>query len=83
MLKSLVNRTIDSLVKKSLLERLDGTDKRTSFVRPVKENLDVFLKVHGQSLVLADEILSVIGIEDAEAFVRLAGKIAENKNFNL
>ena len=83
MLKSLVNRTIDSLVKKSLLERLDGTDKRTSFVRPVKENLDVFLKVHGQSLVLADEILSVIGKEDAEAFVRLAGKIAENKNFNL
>ena len=35
MLKSLVNRTIDSLVKKGYVEKLGGEDKRTTLVRPL------------------------------------------------
>lgn len=77
MLKSLVNRTIDSLVRKNLLERSDGEDKRTTFVRPVTENLKIFLKVHEQSLALAHAAVEIIGEEDAKAFVRIAQKIAE------
>ncbi len=76
MLKSLVNRTICSLVGKGLLERCEGKDKRTIFVRPVQENLDGFLKVHEQSLGLARSIIDLIGDEDARSFVRIAERIA-------
>ncbi len=77
MLKSLVNRTIDSLVKKNLLERLEGEDKRTTFVRPVKENLHVFLQVHEQSLALAREAIGIIGEEDAKTFIKIAERIVD------
>ena len=76
MLKSLVNRTIDSLVKQNLLERSEGADKRTTFVRPVRENLDAYLRVHEQSLDLARKIISFIGEEDAKAVVRISEKIS-------
>jgi len=78
MLKSLLNRTVDSLVKKGFLEKCAGdSDKRTVFVRPVKESLSAFLKVHARSLALAQEIVSVIGEEDAQAFIRISQKIAQ------
>lgn len=76
MMKSLVNRTIDSLVKKELLERCEGTDKRTTFLRPVKNNLDEYLKVHEQSLELARSIISIIGAEDAQTFINVSEKIS-------
>lgn len=78
MLKSLVNRTVDSLKKKGFLEKCAGeTDKRTVFVRPLKENLQAFLSVHKHSLELAGEVISVIGEEDAQAFIRIAQKISQ------
>lgn len=77
MLKSLVNRTIDSLVRKNLLERQEGADKRITFVRPVEENLQVFLNVHEQSLALARTAIGILGEEDARAFVRIAGRIVD------
>lgn len=78
MLKSHVHRTIDSLVNKRLLERVTGADKRMSFVRPVKENLDAFLTVHRSSLALAESVRKIIGDEDAAAFVRIAQKISRS-----
>ena len=75
MLKSLVNRTIDSLVAKGYLQRCEGKDKRTTFVRPVKENLDDYLSVHENTLELVRGILEVIGEDDAKAFVRVSEKI--------
>ena len=75
MLKSLVNRTIDSLVQKNLLERRDGEDKRTTFVCLVRENLDEFLRVHEQSLKLAQSIIDILGEEDARAVIRISEKI--------
>ena len=76
MLKSLVNRTIDSLVAKGFLERCDGRDKRTTFVRVVPDNLNEFLSVHGESLSLAHKLAEVIGEEDARAFIRIVEKIS-------
>ena len=82
MLKSLVNRTIDSLVEKGLLVRCDGKDKRTTFVRVVKENLGSYLEEHDRTLALVKHIIDVIGREDAEAFVRIAERICEADPLN-
>ncbi len=76
MLKSLVNRTINSLESKGLLERIRGEkDKRTIMVRCVEEKLDVFLEVHNSSLCVANKILEIIGEEDADTFIRIVEKI--------
>ena len=76
MLKSLVNRTIDSLVRKGMLVRSDGElDRRTTFVRPVPENLSTYLAVHERTLDIVKRIIALIGKKDAETFVRLADKI--------
>ncbi len=76
MLKSLVNRTIDSLVRKGMLIRSDGElDRRTTFVKPVPENLSTYLAVHERTLSIVKRIIETIGKEDAQAFVRLADKI--------
>lgn len=73
MLKSLVNRTLDSLVQKGYLERIEGKDKRTTIVRAV--NLSDYLKEHEKTIALVKKIVRTIGVEDAEAFVRLSEKI--------
>lgn len=80
MLKSLVNRTIDSLVQKNYLQRCEGKDKRTTFVRVVPENLGEYLTVHEQSLALAHSLAEVIGKEDAQAFIRIVNKIVAEQN---
>lgn len=75
MLKSLAHRTIESLEKKGLLERCGGKDRRMTFVRPVKDRLGDFLEVHNRSLELAGSIRDLIGLDDAQAFVRFSEKI--------
>ena len=78
MLKSLVNRTIDSLVAKNLLVRCEGElDRRTTFVRPVAENLAGYFEVHRHTLEMVDRIIDIIGEEDAAAFIRLTNKLVE------
>lgn len=77
MLKSLANRTINSLEAKGLLERchLDG-DKRTLYIRCCQENLDDFLTVHDSSMNIAHAIEQIIGPEDTAAFIRIVDKIS-------
>lgn len=76
MLKSLVNRTINALEAKGMLEKCRGEkDKRTLFVKCVKEKLDVFLEVHNASLEVAGNVLQIIGEEDADNFIRIVEKI--------
>lgn len=83
MLKSLVNRTINSLEKKGLIERCQGTrDKRTVFIKCVKEKLDVFIEVHNSSLKVAGDIAGIIGPEDITHFVRIVQKI-ETSSYRL
>ena len=83
MLKSLVNRTVNSLEEKGLLVRCTGEDdKRITYVRCIKEKLDTFLLVHNNSLALVQNLVDIIGTEDAEAFIRITQKI-EDANFKL
>lgn len=78
MLKSLVNRTVNSLEKKELLQRCEGTgDRRMAYVRCVAEKLPVFLAVHNASLSLAKGLIQIVGKRDAEAFVRIVKKIED------
>ncbi len=77
MLKSLVNRTIDSLVEQGFLRRCEGAaDRRTTYVELVEARLSDFLEVHGHSLEIAQGIVDLIGEEDARSFVRITEKIS-------
>lgn len=79
MLKSQVNRTINSLEEKGLLSRCAGEgDRRIGYVCCVKERLDVFLQVHASSMEIAKNISQIIGPEDTEAFIRIVDKLAQS-----
>ncbi len=77
MLKSQVNRTINALEQKGLLERcrLEG-DQRIVYIRCCRKNLDDFLKVHDSSMSIARSIEEIIGPEDTAAFIRIVEKIS-------
>ena len=77
MLKSLVNRTINALEQKGMLQRCQREgDQRIVYVRCVQEKLDVFLRVHDSSMEIAGKIESIIGPEDTAAFIRIVDKIS-------
>ena len=79
MLKSLVNRTVNALECKGLLQRCEGQgDKRISYVKCVEEQLNVFLQVHSASMQIAEQIRSIIGPEDTQAFIRIVNKLARS-----
>ena len=76
MQKSLVNRTVNSLVEKNLLERCSKEgDKRIQYVRCVEANLDTFLMVHKESLEIVKAIVSIIGEEDTDTFISIVKKL--------
>ena len=77
MLKSLVNRTLGELESQGLIVFEKGTvDRRTKFVKCVKEKLEVFLSVHSTSLGVSQNIIDIIGSEDAKAFINIVEKLA-------
>lgn len=79
MLKSQVNRTINSLEAKGLLERCEADgDRRIGYVRAIKEKLDVFLQVHASSMEIAKSISDIIGPEDTDNFIRIVNKLAQS-----
>lgn len=76
MLKSLVNRTLGDLENKGLIVYTQGTrDRRTKFVKCVKEKLQIFLSVHNSSLAVSQNIIDIIGDEDAQTFIRIVNKL--------
>lgn len=80
MLKSLANRTLGELEKQGLITFEQGTtDRRTKFVRLVKEKIDVFLAVHNSSLGVSKSIVDIIGEEDADTFIRIVKKLENAK----
>lgn len=80
MLKSQLNRTVNSLEKKGLITKVHCEyDKRMLYIRCVEEKLDVFLSVHEQSLVLANRVVSIIGEDDTAAFIRIVNKLSNEK----
>lgn len=75
MLKSLVNRTIDSLCNQGyLVKERDGMDARALYVLPVPQRLADFLPIHQHSLEMVQTVIDTIGTEDAEQFVRICEK---------
>lgn len=79
MLKSQVNRTINSLEAKGLLERCEGEgDRRVGYVRSVKDKMDLFLLVHASSMEIAKKISTIIGPKDTDHFIRIVNKLAQS-----
>lgn len=79
MLKSLVNRTINSVEEKGLLVRCEAEgDRRVGYVRCVEERMEVFLQVHNASMDIAKNISRIIGQEDTDAFIRIVDKLAQS-----
>lgn len=78
MLKSLLNRTINNLISRGLIEKVTGEeDKRTVYIKFVPEKIDVFLSVHKDSLSLASDIIGIIGEDDAKTLIRISEKLGE------
>lgn len=78
MLKSLVNRTINALETKGLLLRCQSEgDKRIAYVRCVEDQLGLFLLVHASSMEIAQQISTIIGPEDTQAFIRIVQKLQQ------
>lgn len=73
MLKSLMNRTVNALRAQGYLET--EREGRSLYVRPRPERLGDFLAVHHRSLELAEQIIDVIGQEDAARFVSICQKL--------
>lgn len=77
MLKSLMNRTVNSLCAQGYLRReRSAQDSRKLYVSPVEERLPDFLAVHRRSLKLAQDIIAVVGKEDAARFVAMYEKLS-------
>lgn len=74
MLKSLMNRTLNSLCQQGYLVK--EREGRRQYVTPVPQRLDDFLQVHRRSLELARRIIAVIGEEDAQRFVDICQKLS-------
>ncbi len=78
MTKSLLNRTVDSLVKKGIVERTKGTeDGRTVYVHLPQTEPPEFLEVHRNSMELAQNVIKIIGEQDAQTFIRICRKLEE------
>lgn len=76
MVKSLVNRTVDSLCAQGYLyKERDETDARNLFVLPQVERLEDFLAVHRHSLQMVQSVIDVIGQEYAQTFVHIYEKL--------
>ena len=83
MLKSLVNRTVNSLEQKGFLERCQRQgDKRMVYVKCVVQKLETFLIIHKGSIDIATEIINIVGEEDTNAFIRIVNKL-EKAGYNL
>ncbi|MCD7858819.1 MAG: MarR family transcriptional regulator [Firmicutes bacterium] len=78
MTKSLLHRTLASLLERGLIRKQpDGENRRSVCVSLQPEKLADFIAVHEKSLALVDQVIDIIGAEDAQTFVRISGKLIE------
>lgn len=75
-LKSLMNRTINSLCSQGFLQK--HKNGRNLFVSVVKEKLPDFLKIHEHSLKITHDIIEIIGTEGALRFVSLCEQVCNS-----
>lgn len=73
-----MNRTLNSLEKKGLIERTRSEkDKRQVYVSFRMERADVYEKEHERLLNFVDELMDRIGWEHSEEIVKLFHLIAK------
>lgn len=78
MLKSQINRTINSLCEQGFLtKQRDTEDGRNLFVAPIPEKLPDFLAVHAHSLAMVQTVIEAIGEEDARTFVSISERVVQ------
>lgn len=72
MLKSQMNRTLNSLEKKGLILRTRSeTDRRQVYINFQMDKADIYEREHERILVFVDRLLDKAGREHAEDIVRL------------
>lgn len=72
MLKSQMNRTLNSMEKKGLILRTRSEkDRRQVYIRFQMDKTDVYEKEHERILVFVDRLLDKVGREHTEDIVRL------------
>lgn len=75
MLKSLVNRTLNSLLEKGFISKVqDKNQVQVYFNEAMQAD---YLKIHKHTLAYIHPIIAKIGVEDIQAFIRIADKIEE------
>lgn len=77
MLKSLMNRTVNSLCERGFLRKEYAG--RSLYVTVCPDRLSDFLQVHNRSLVIAQQIIDLIGQDDAADFIRICSKLQQSE----
>ena len=81
MLKSQMNKTLNSLETKGLIKKTRSTtDKRQFHVTLCKEQLALYEKEHLQILNMIDQFIEKIGIEETTQAIRTLNLLAQNFN---
>lgn len=75
MNKSLANRTVNSLVKKGMIYTEKQGNRLILYFSPEKEN--EYLAVHTKILSLVENVIRILGDEDADAFIRICEKVCK------
>lgn len=77
MLKSQMNKVLNSLEKQNMIERFRAPDdKRKAYIRLVEENLPKFEAVHARSIALVDHAIAHLGEEDSEELTDLLLRVS-------
>ena len=75
MLKSLVNRTLNSLSEKGFINKVQDKNKLIVYFNEAKKS--DYLKIHEHTLEYMHPIVEKIGKEDIIEFIRIVNKIEE------
>lgn len=78
MLKSLMNRTINHLEKKGLVERKrSDKDKRQIYVCLNENNIEIYEKEHAEVMKTVQKIIDKIGVESIDDIIKMFQNISD------
>lgn len=78
MLKSQMNKTLNSLEKKGLiLRKRSEEDRRKVYIKLRKENLEIYTKVHEEVLDFVEVLAEHAGEETVDEAIRLLNRMSE------
>lgn len=78
MLKSLMNRTLNSMEEKNIIHReRSTTDKRNVYIELNEDKIDIYLTQHSKILKLIDTLIDKYGKENGMKVYQLFEEISE------